>query len=115
MADNMNLNLDTPDGCKITSTTLEANHILHVTAEDGNGQSATASLDLDTIIGNVNGALSLGHNGFSSQARNVTLADDGETLDAELPDANGDYSTSSISIQHTLGTCSIPRFTMSFS
>jgi hypothetical protein len=100
---NIDLKLDSPEGCSIQSTTLEANHILHVTAIDANNETSTASLDLDTFIGNVNGTLSLGHTGFSSAARNVTLSADGQNLDAELPDANGDYSTSSVSIQHALG------------
>ncbi|KAJ6487053.1 hypothetical protein C8R45DRAFT_930614 [Mycena sanguinolenta] len=38
-----------------------------------------------------------------SSARNVALSADGQNLDAELPDANGDYSTSSMSIEHRLG------------
>ncbi|MCJ1292246.1 hypothetical protein MMC34_003796 [Xylographa carneopallida] len=90
--------------CSITSTTLEANHILHITAADNQNRTQTASIDLDSIIGNVNGALSLGATGFSAQARNVALADNGTVLDADLPDANGDYSTSSCSIQQEINT-----------
>ena len=86
-----------------TTNSLENNHILHVTASDDQGQSATTSFDLDSVIGNVNGALSWGATGFSSQARNVTLADNGQTLDAELPDANGEYAPSSIAIIHDIG------------
>ena len=44
-----------------------------------------------------------GATGFSPQARNVTLADEGQTLDAELPDANGEYAASSIVIIHDTG------------
>ncbi|MCJ1283258.1 hypothetical protein MMC26_002586 [Xylographa opegraphella] len=90
--------------CKITDTTLEDNHILHITAADNQNRTQTASINLDSIIGNVNGALSLGATGFSAQARNVALADNGTVLDADLPDANGDYSTSSCSIQQEINT-----------
>ncbi|MCJ1318907.1 hypothetical protein MMC15_004239 [Xylographa vitiligo] len=93
-----------PSVCKVTATTLEASHILHITAADDQNRTQTASIDLDSIIGNVNGALSLGATGFSAQARNVALADNGATLDADLPDANGDYSTSSCSIQQEINT-----------
>jgi hypothetical protein len=103
MSDLSSLSLEAPENCTISSTTLEANHILHVTGVNASNESITASLDLDTFIGNVNGALSLGHTGFSSVARNVALSADGQNLDAELPDANGDYSTSSMSIEHRLG------------
>jgi hypothetical protein len=114
MAD-LDIKLDAPEGCSIQSTTLEANHILHVTAVDGTGKSSTASIDLDTFIGNNNGALSLGLSGFSVVARNVTLSEDGQSLDAELPDANGDFSTSSVSIAHGLGTVGgQPRLLMDY-
>lgn len=103
MSDLSSLSLEAPENCTISSTTLEANHILHVTGVNASNESITASLDLDTFIGNVNGALSLGHTGFSSVARNVALSADGQNLDAELPDANGDYSTSSMLIEHRLG------------
>jgi hypothetical protein len=93
-----------PDDCKITSTSLEDNHILHITAADNQNRTETASIDLDSIIGNVNGALSLGATNFSAKARNVKLSDDGTVLDADLPDDNGDYSTSSCSIQQEINT-----------
>ena len=93
-----------PEDCSIKEVTLEANHILHITAADNQNQTQTASIDLDSIIGNVNGALSLGATGFSSQARNVKLENNGSVLDADLPDVNGDYSTSSCSIQHEINT-----------
>lgn len=99
----MATDIQVAQGYTVTSSILEANHLLHVSANDSSGKSTTVSLDLNSFIGNVNGALSLGGSDFMSNARNVKLDDDGETLDADLADVNGDYSTSSLDIAHTVG------------
>lgn len=75
----------TPVDATIKSATLQDNHILNFVVNDSSGQEATAALDLDTVIGNVNGALSLGGTNFSQAARSVSLSEDGQNLDAELP------------------------------
>ncbi|KAL9112137.1 MAG: hypothetical protein Q9227_003514 [Pyrenula ochraceoflavens] len=80
-----------------TSSTLQA-------SDNQSQYTQTASIDLDSILGNVNGALSIGATNFSPTARNVKLSPDCTVLDAELPDVNGDYSTSSCSIQHEINT-----------
>ena len=85
-----------------TSASLASdNHTLQITVATAEGKQSTALLDLDSVIGVVNGALSFGADGgFSSVARSVSLESDGGTLDAQIPDVNGDYSTSSLFIEH---------------
>lgn len=71
-----------------TPVTLSDGHVVSATVTAPSGSSTSGSLDLDTIVGNVNGALSWGGSGFSSGAQNVQMTD-GYTLSADLPDSNG--------------------------
>ncbi|MCJ1351705.1 MAG: hypothetical protein MMC33_001689 [Icmadophila ericetorum] len=92
-----------PSAYTITGRVLEDNHILRTNGQDNQGNTGTSAVDLDSVIGNVNGALSWGATGFSSQARNVALSADGNTLDAELPDSNGDFNPSTLAIAQDIG------------
>lgn len=91
-----------PNACTIKDTYLEDKHLLHIVAADPQGNTQDGGIDLDTFIGNVNGALSLGGTNFSSSARKVRISDDGKFLDAEIPDNNGDFSTSSMKLQYNI-------------
>ena len=50
----------------------------------------------------MNGALSWGGQNFSPTAQNVVLSADGKTLDADLPDSNGQLAHSQINIEHKI-------------
>ncbi|KAL8789101.1 MAG: hypothetical protein Q9213_001364 [Squamulea squamosa] len=54
-----------------------------------NGSYVTSSLELDTIIGNINGVLKWGHKNFSLSAKNVRLED--HVLKADLRTLSGSY------------------------
>ncbi|KAI1077249.1 hypothetical protein F5B20DRAFT_583493 [Whalleya microplaca] len=75
------------DNYKIPGTLTEG-HLLTSTVTLPSGQTVTGTLDLDTVLGNANGALSWGGTGFSAGADNVVLTD-GYTLEADLPDSTG--------------------------
>ena len=62
-----------------------------VTAEDGS--KLTSALDLNTVIGNVNGTFSWGGTNFSQGAQNIQITD-GFTLEGDLPDGNGNMAHS---------------------
>ena len=73
---------------------LTDGHILTTTATSADGAtSLTSSLDLNTVIGNVNGTFSWGGTNFSQGAQNVEIID-GFQLEADLPDSNGDLAHS---------------------
>ena len=91
-----------PSTCSITGVTLEENHILCTAGKDTNGNQGQSSLDLDTIIGNINDALSWGGTYFSSEAQNIALLADGKSLDADLKDGNGDLAHSSLELGHEI-------------
>jgi hypothetical protein len=67
---------------------LQDGHTVSATMTGSSGNSISATLDLDTVVGNVNGALAWGGSSFSNGAQNIRM-DDGFTLTADLPDSNG--------------------------
>lgn len=73
---------------------LTDGHILTTTATSTDGTtSLTSSLDLNTVVGNVNGTFSWGGTNFSQGAQNIEVTD-GFQLEADLPDNNGDLAHS---------------------
>ncbi|MCJ1476100.1 hypothetical protein MMC13_004765 [Lambiella insularis] len=97
---------------------LTDGHLLTTTATSPDGAtSLTSSLDLDTVVGNVNGAFSWGGTNFSHGAQNIAVSD-GFQLEADLPDSNGALAHSVLyigsiattdangtpALRHTVGT-----------
>ncbi|MCJ1400071.1 hypothetical protein MMC11_003274 [Xylographa trunciseda] len=97
---------------------LTDGHVLTTTATSADGTtSLTSSLDLNTVVGNVNGTFSWGGTNFSQGAQNVEITD-GFQLEADLPDGNGNLAHSMMyigsvvttdangkpALQHTVGT-----------
>ena len=67
----------------LTGTTLKAS------CKNESGGKADSSLDLNSYIGNENGAFDLFSTGFSSSSRNTRL--DGHKLYSELKKSDGTY------------------------
>ncbi|KAH6646385.1 CVNH domain-containing protein [Truncatella angustata] len=85
---------------KLSSTTLEGSSILNATVEADGEAPVSGSFDLNQFIGNVNGAFSWGGTNFSEGAQNVHLSGDGQMLEADLPDSNGELAHSVINLRH---------------
>lgn len=83
---------------------LTDGHVLTTTATSADGTtSLTSSLDLDTVIGNVNGTFSWGGTNFSQGAQNIQIID-GFQLEADLPDSNGNLAHSMMCIGSVVTT-----------
>jgi hypothetical protein len=78
-------------------------HTLSTTVTAPDGTKLTSSLDLDSVIGNVNGVFSWGGTNFSQGAQNIQMVD-GYQLEADLPDNNGDLAHAIMYIGSTAGT-----------
>jgi CVNH domain len=90
----------------ITSTTLQ-NTVLVTSGNDGQGNSGSAAVDLNTVLGNLNGGFTWGGTNFSTNARNISLSTAPGTglmtLKADLQDQNGDYNTSTVQVAQDIG------------
>jgi len=82
---------------------LTDSHVLTTTVTNSDGTSLTSSLDLNTVIGNVNGAFSWGGTNFTEGAQNIQMTD-GFQLEADLPDGNGKMAHSLMYIGSKIGT-----------
>lgn len=107
-----------PDWDKFTDdSVLTDGHLITTTVTSSDGSTKlTSSLDLNTVVGNVNGVFSWGGTNFSNGAQNAKITD-GYQLEADLPDNNGNLvhaimyigsllatdSNGKPAIQHTAG------------
>ena len=85
---------------RLSSTTLEGTSILHAVVEADGEAPVAGAFDLNQFIGNVNGAFSWGGSNYSDGAQNVHLSNDGQALEADLPDSNGELAHSVINLKH---------------
>lgn len=87
----------------VDDSVLSDGHILTTTVTAQDGSKLTSALDLNTIVGNVNGVLSWGGSNFSEGAQNVQFTNGGQ-LEADIPDSNGNLSHSMMWIGSIAGT-----------
>ena len=79
-------------------TVLEDGHILKSTCKDRSANSRETSLDLNSVIGNVDGNLVAGSSGYLKTCKNITL--NGDLLQADCLTYNKDWRFTRFDWEH---------------